>query len=147
MKEVKKMNCAWCGKEFEKELNRKYCTQECAKKAQYAKIKQWISVQKALKYGDILQCKHCGNDFPYSMKNKKYCSYECESADKRYTGHTQSKQICWTCQNACGGCSWSSELKPVKGWKAKPTRIKCEFGRYRKSYKIIFCPEYIPDDD
>lgn len=37
--------------------------------------------------------------------------------------------ICWDCINAvpskekCNGCSWSIEFKPVKGWKAIPTKV------------------------
>ena len=145
------MKCVWCGKDFDCLIVRrkKYCSTECAKKAQHQKIKNCIKIKHA-KIGDILQCRGCGKKFIYTGKQRTYCSGECEyiakSTDKR-KGHTQSKQICWTCKNACGGCSWSSELKPVKGWKAKPTNIKCEDGRTARSYKITFCPEYIPDDD
>lgn len=117
------MKCALCGKEFDPLIvgRKKYCSDDCAKEAQYFQTK--------------------ANKIKY-----KECEFVARSTDRR-KGHTQSKQICWTCQNACGGCSWSSELKPVKGWKAKKTKIKCEEGRYSDSYKIIYCPEYIPDDD
>lgn len=58
--------------------------------------------------------------------------------------------ICWTCKNACGGCSWSQfkVQKPVKGWKAKRTRINTgtpERPRMIKSYLVISCPEYEKD--
>ena len=33
----------------------------------------------------------------------------------------EKEQICWTCKNACGGCSWSRNLTPVEGWKAEKT--------------------------
>lgn len=45
-----------------------------------------------------------------------------------------------------GGCSWSSEFNPVEGWRAKPTKIKIQEGMFLKSYKILYCPEYINDD-
>lgn len=56
--------------------------------------------------------------------------------------------LCWTCQNAVLGCSWSKHFEPVKGWKAKPTKIKLATTKkspYTDSYIVIKCPEYIPD--
>ena len=48
---------------------------------------------------------------------------------------------CWTCRNACGGCSWSREFKPVDGWNAdKTTYLDC--GEIVNSYFIKSCPEY-----
>jgi hypothetical protein len=36
--------------------------------------------------------------------------------------HTSSERtLCWRCKNACGGCPWSAEGKPVRGWNAKQT--------------------------
>lgn len=55
--------------------------------------------------------------------------------------------LCWTCLNAVPnyegtiGCSWSEELKPVEGWKAKKTK-----SRYGKpGYLVIECPQYVYD--
>jgi hypothetical protein len=65
------------------------------------------------------------------------------------------KTKCWTCQNAVPsprkgrGCSWSISLEPVKGWTAKPTKLRAhnrqdpEIG----SYQVLACPEYIPDKE
>lgn len=53
-------------------------------------------------------------------------------------------QPCWTCKNACGGCSWSRAFKPVKGWTAEKTFIPSN-GDYAESYRIISCPEYIKE--
>ena len=53
-------------------------------------------------------------------------------------------QPCWTCQKACGGCSWSRSFTPVKGWIAEKTFIESN-GEHANSYKIISCPEYIKD--
>jgi len=50
-------------------------------------------------------------------------------------------QLCWTCKNACGGCSWSREGKPVEGWTAEPTHIETN-RYYADSYKILKCPQY-----
>ena len=48
--------------------------------------------------------------------------------------------ICWDCKNACGGCSWSSSLIPVKGWTAIPTH-NCS----QSSYLVTECPEFERD--
>jgi len=65
---------------------------------------------------------------------------------KEYTVNYESNlyQPCWTCQNACGGCSWSRSFKPVEGWTAEKTFLQSN-GEYAESYKIIKCPEYIKD--
>lgn len=54
--------------------------------------------------------------------------------------------LCWTCENACGGCSWSDHWKhePVPGWKATRVPIKVNDG-YETTYVVQECPEYIPD--
>ena len=62
--------------------------------------------------------------------------------------------ICWSCANACGGCSWSryKTHEPVPGWTAIPTKIGMQInshGRIKRgtvdSYIVLECPEYIPD--
>lgn len=53
-------------------------------------------------------------------------------------------QPCWTCKNACGGCSWSREFKPVEGWTAEPNYLKSN-GVWADTYKIISCPQYEKD--
>lgn len=60
---------------------------------------------------------------------------------KKRTKNGKSTQPCWTCKKACGGCSWSSKLKPVKGWKAKKVQ-KHEHGHNWETYRIEHCPEY-----
>lgn len=142
----KKMKCERCGEFFAcDDARRKFCSKECAKKEK-AERKKIRKIKKALKNGDIIICEYCKKKFPYSSQHRKYCSYECEYVDRR-SGHSQSKQICWTCQNACGGCSWSSEFIPVKGWKAKPTKLKVQEGLFSDSYNILYCPEYVPDEE
>ena len=148
---LKVKKCAWCGKSFDPLIvkRNKYCSEECAYSAHKKQVKN-NNLAKLAKKGDILKCKHCGKEFIHNGERFYFCSGECEyiarQKDKRF-GRIQSSQPCWSCQNACGGCSWSSEFKPVEGWKAKRTKVKCEDGRYSDSYKILFCPEYIPDDD
>ena len=54
----------------------------------------------------------------------------------------ENYQPCWTCKNACGGCSWSRDFKPVEGWTAEKTFLPSN-GECAESYKIISCPKYI----
>lgn len=69
----------------------------------------------------------------------------------------QSETLCWTCKNACGGCSWSGRdsethelrFEPVKGWKVKKTKILMyshnkhrKIKNYATSYIVKDCPEY-----
>ena len=57
----------------------------------------------------------------------------------------QSKQPCWDCANACGGCNWSARYEPVPGWDATPTERVLSDGtgglRVITSYEIRDCPE------
>lgn len=48
--------------------------------------------------------------------------------------------LCWDCKNACGGCNWSKNLAPVKGWEVKIARSKCQV-----SYLVVRCPEFKRD--
>ena len=34
-----------------------------------------------------------------------------------------ANELCFLCDKACGGCSWSRDFTPVAGWTATPTRI------------------------
>lgn len=58
-----------------------------------------------------------------------------------------SKTICWTCQNACGGCSWSKSFLPVEGWEAEPHTLYANDSGHApvQSYEVLCCPEYLPD--
>ena len=64
----------------------------------------------------------------------------------------ESTQPCWTCQKACGGCSWTErgpdgrvKFEPVPGWRAFPTRRSRDGKTFIESYCIQYCPEYEPD--
>lgn len=73
--------------------------------------------------------------------------FTCEYVNyKKPQRRIESMQICCFCKKACGGCSWSRNFEPVKGWEARPTIINHGFANGKKrechSYKIISCPEY-----
>ena len=65
-------------------------------------------------------------------------------------GYQKHSQLCWLCEKACGGCSWSKDFTPIEGWKAIPTKISSytmlSNGRRKKyymdSYEIHECPEF-----
>ena len=47
-----------------------------------------------------------------------------------------SDTLCWKCKKATGFCSWSHNLTPVEGWKAKK-------GKY--GYIVKKCPQFESD--
>lgn len=65
--------------------------------------------------------------------------------------------ICFDCQKACGGCSWSAldfvtlkpKFEPIPGWTA--TKVTLKTGHpgkpyaYTTTYHITQCPEFVPD--
>ena len=65
--------------------------------------------------------------------------------------------ICFDCQKACGGCSWTEidpntgkpRFAPVEGWTADRVLINLgnEGGvrRLSETYHIMRCPEFVPD--
>lgn len=55
-----------------------------------------------------------------------------------------NQTICWGCDNACGGCSWSREFKPVEGWTATRRDLLMTNGT-KESYIVHECPEFVPD--
>lgn len=56
--------------------------------------------------------------------------------------------LCWNCQKAVCGCSWSRNYVPVKGWDATPTIVQNHAdGRqiFTNSYLVRSCPEFVKD--
>jgi hypothetical protein len=51
--------------------------------------------------------------------------------------------LCWRCENY--NCSWAKSLKPVEGWKAKPTVVYDAYANFN-SYLVISCPEFKGND-
>lgn len=51
--------------------------------------------------------------------------------------------LCWFCDKACGGCSWSRKLEPVAGWDAKESKILSWNGDNVRSYTVFSCPEFV----
>lgn len=57
------------------------------------------------------------------------------------------EQLCWSCENACGKCSWSKKLIPIKGWEAENDCLMMTYSKGKRraiySFKIYNCPEFI----
>lgn len=152
----KKRLCAYCGKEIVAKRKLKYCNAECRKNATYEREKKERDKKRKeniAKGINAKACKYCGKIFYPGKKNKLYCSkicrYECVEEEKKNPKPKKNLrlQLCEFCQKACGGCNWSNELKPVKGWDALKVPRKQENGGYSVGYKIIGCPEFVPDED
>ncbi len=50
----------------------------------------------------------------------------------------EKDQLCFSCANACGKCSWSYNLVPVDGWTAKFSILPNEV----ETFRVIKCPKY-----
>jgi hypothetical protein len=63
------------------------------------------------------------------------------------SGKSHDTTLCWKCQKAVLGCSWSRDFEPVPGWTAEPTTILVNDGgnRVTHSFKVIACPEFQKD--
>lgn len=91
-------------------------------------------------------CPMCGKTF--EGHQRKYCSFQCswkakqEKSQRKTKPKDRKETLCWSCQNACGGCSWSKSFTPVEGWEAKPTKHN-----RIDSFFVTKCPEYIQDED
>lgn len=170
--EEEKGICPVCGKEFKKSRKSHiYCCKQCANNANQKKFREKEKKLGKEKITHIKNskktCAYCGKKY-YGKRHSKYCSESCRRAMQfkkdiekektkekdRYKRTNKDEQLCCNCKNFCFGCSWSEEFKPVKGWKAIPTKIKHSSRKklkdgkeevvvkYDKSYKIIDCPKY-----
>lgn len=59
-----------------------------------------------------------------------------------YQPRTRANTCCAQCKNACGGCSWSKDFSPIKGWKTRRTKNSYS----SDGLKILYCPEFEAGD-
>lgn len=81
-KETRIAKCSWCGKEYQQEYGRRYCSPEC-KRCQINERAREAKKNKRLKqYPKIVKCVYCGKEFekPFGTTSLKYCSDECRDA-------------------------------------------------------------------
>lgn len=84
------------------------------------------------------------NGTPIKDKNtgeQFICTYP-DGHTKKANQIGKSEQLCCTCKNCYGGCSWSRDFTPVDGWDAIPTIIKQQWGKQIGSFAIRDCPLY-----
>ena len=89
----------------------------------------------------VNECRCCGKKFFARSKAKGYCSVACRhfASEQR---RRAAEQLCWSCANAGGKCSWSNCFKPIPGWDAEPVVTKDNEGDI-STYKIKGCPQFI----
>lgn len=117
--------CAICEKEFETKTATKTCSEECHKKLYAQTLRRCLERKRT--------------DKSVGKQSNEY-KYICKQ--------NENDSLCWYCQNACGNCSWSRTLKPVEGWEVNIIDIQHKANNktyITQSYKVINCPEYIPD--
>ena len=80
------------------------------------------------------------------LKNQSILSKAFKSREKKQKKvpkvEFQSKQPCWDCANACGGCEWSARFEPVPGWDAIPTTRTVSGKFVDKSFSVRACPKF-----
>lgn len=138
--------CVICGNEFESNQPKaKYCSEKCRKVGNSKMADEWYWNHKIQSSkGNKKICPICGKEVLRSRA--KYCSELCAYKAKfEKTESTKKKppkrrilSLCWDCQNACCGCSWSRSFEPVEGWEARPSG---------DSFFVINCPQFIPDEE
>ena len=84
-----------------------------------------------------------------------FAAYDPENPPVDASKYTKQANICFDCENATGGCSWSAldpvtgkpQFKPVPGWTATPAVLQAKNGSYRykwDTYSITACPQFVP---
>jgi predicted nucleic acid-binding Zn ribbon protein len=148
--------CAECGKKYESNYPKsKYCSNNCGHIAEMRKQRERYKKRtgKSLTEDSFPPsapakqervCPICGNEISQKGQSK-YCSSSCrykailkkQAEVRKKSPKHRRLSLCWDCQNACGGCSWSRSFEPVEGWEAKPSE---------DSFFVINCPQFIPDE-
>lgn len=84
-----------------------------------------------------------------------FAAFEPETTDCDSSKFAKRGNICFDCENALGGCSWSAldpvtgkpQFKPVPGWTATPVVLQEKNGSYQykwDTYSITACPQFVP---
>lgn len=92
------------------------------------------------------QCLTCSRKFAVFDEEKPTCD------DSKFR---KRANICFDCENALGGCSWSAldpvtgrpQFKPVPGWTAEPAVLDESHGGYTykyETYRVTACPQFVP---
>ena len=68
-----------------------------------------------------------------------FAAHDPENPPVDASKYTKQANICFDCENATGGCSWSAldpvtgkpQFKPVPGWTATPAVLQAKNGSYQ----------------
>lgn len=94
-------HCLHCDNGFNTfDTERKFCSELCAR---YHKLFNEIKPAKINKFSQVKRCAYCNKEFPFSRKNKIYCTVVCRlaNANERYKNDRIVKQTERPCQ-ICG---------------------------------------------
>lgn len=73
-----KITCPVCGKKFVSKKGKKYCSDDCRRKAEKKRNRErYQKLKGKLSEGKIVKCGCCGKEFNTKNGGSKYCSKDC----------------------------------------------------------------------
>lgn len=73
-----KITCSVCGKKFVSKKGKKYCSDDCRRKAEKKRNRErYQKLKGKLSEGKIVKCGCCGKEFNTKNGGSKYCSKDC----------------------------------------------------------------------
>lgn len=73
-----KITCPVCGKKFVSKKGKKYCSDDCRRKAEKKRNRErYQKLKGKLSEGKIVKCSCCGKEFNTKNGGSKYCSKDC----------------------------------------------------------------------
>lgn len=113
MSQTLTITCEHCGKQFESERKKRFCSRFCAYRHRYEdKDDRGYSGRRNPVVNDPKKCKNCGKTFIPCKKNQLYCSSQCQTNDW-YRNNRSKKVYCVVCgkqiPEANGGSRYCSE--------------------------------------
>lgn len=154
---VRWLGCVECGKVMTEDhfrLQKKWRAGSCIECENERKRKQALmqsAKKRGLTYDEALS---------YYVRHKEKLKEQEElmkykDAAKLYTADNTAN-ICFDCQRALGGCSWSAvdetkvgkpiKFEPVEGWDAELVYRFTQTHGVMQTYAIKACPLFIPDE-
>ena len=111
-------------------------------------------------FGEVMSWKEWSrwSEVPvYIIKARLKAGWTPEKALTTAYNQRSKPSLCWSCQNAAGGCNWSayciglSDDPIVPGWEAEEKHKSnlidhVSFKDGGLVYRVISCPEFIPDE-
>lgn len=77
-RESVKVTCPTCGKKFVSKKGKRYCSDDCRRKAEKKRNRErYQQLKGKLSEGKIVKCGCCGKEFNTKNGGSKYCSKDC----------------------------------------------------------------------